>query len=103
MLQNLAQVDNVEHLSLATSGAAAAQGSFSTLTAAKIRDVLIQNTSSSACYVTWGTSAVTASSSSAYLAANANISIANCAYTYFSVIRISSDVNLRITGNGRTR
>lgn len=103
MLEHLAPVTNVEHITLATSGAAAAQGSFSILTTEQVRDVLIQNTTAAACYVTWGTSAVTAASSSAYLAANANISIDNCSYTHFSVIRSVGDVSLRITGNGRNR
>lgn len=93
---------NPEHITITTTTAAATAGNFSTYTTTEIRDVLIQNLSAFACYITWGTTAPTATANSALLTASGSISLENVAYTYFSVIRIASDdVSIRITGVGK--
>jgi len=90
-----------ENLTLTTTGAAAVSDSLSTLTASTMKDALIQNTSAAACYIDFGTSAVTATSSSTYLPANSSLSLETCEFTFFSVIRVAGDVTVRITGIGR--
>ena len=98
----LSKSNTVEHITITTTDANAKAGNFSTLTSSTVKDLLIQNTTANACYVTFGTSAVTATTSHAYLAANASISLEACQFTYFSVIRAAAgDVTIRITGIGR--
>lgn len=101
-LQNLGRSNTVEYLTLTTTGTTAKSGGFSTLTTDTVTDVVIQNLSAQACYITFGTAAVTATSSHLYLAANSSVSLSNSAFAYFSVIRATAtNVSLRVTGIGR--
>ena len=102
-LNNLERSNVAEHISLTTNAATAKNGSFSTLTEDTIVDVVIQNLSAAACYITFGTTTVTATSNDMYLAANASVSLNNTKFVYFSVIRATgTDVTLRITGIGKS-
>lgn len=102
-LQNLGKNNVIEHVSITTTAASAKSGSFSVLTTDGVSDVIIQNLSAAACYVTCGTAQVTATSSHLYLAANASVSFDNVQFTHFSVIRATgTDVTVRITGTGRS-
>ena len=101
-LRNLARGNAVEHITISTSGAAAESGNFSTLTVEHVADVVIQNLSAVACYVTFGLEAVTATTNDLYLAASSSVSLNNVGFIHFSVIRATGvDVDIRITGLGR--
>jgi hypothetical protein len=102
-LQNLGRSNTVEHITLTTTSSAAKNGGFSSLTYENVSDVVIQNISAAGCYVTFGTSSVTATANDLYLAANSSVSLNNSQFVYFSVIRATStNVSLRVTGVGRT-
>lgn len=101
--RSLRRRDEVEHLTLTTTSAAAVSDSFSTLDSTSVNDVLIQNLSAAGCYITFDDdTAVTATDSHTYLPANGTMALDNCAFAYFSVIRsIGTDVTIRVTGIGR--
>jgi hypothetical protein len=101
-LSNLSRRNNVvEHITITTTDANAKSGNFGAgLAACSSMDVVIQNLSSVPCYVTFGVLAATATTGSLYLAANSSVSLSNVTFLYYSVLRVSTDVTVVVTGIG---
>lgn len=91
-----------EHILLTTTDNTAVQKKFSRFTSDTVRDVLIQNNTSSKCYITWGTSVVTATTNHTILPGYSHLSLESVCFTYFSVIREvdGNNVVVHITGIG---
>ena len=99
-LSNLARSNVVEHITLTTTDASAVQNAFIIIASEDLSDVAIQNLSDGGCYITFGTSAVTATINHLYMTGNSSVSLTNTKFNNFSVIRATTDVSVRITGIG---
>ncbi|HNW88146.1 MAG TPA: hypothetical protein PKN48_00655 [Bacteroidales bacterium] len=101
-LPNLSRRNNVvEHITITTTDATAKSGNFgAALGACSSLDVVIQNLSGVACYITFGVTGATATTGSLYLAANGSVSLSNVTFLYYSVLRASTDVTVVVTGIG---
>lgn len=103
-IPNLAKKIYVEYLTLTTTSAAAVSGNFTSSNIARCGtlDVAIQNISAVPAYICFGVSAtvVADTTNSMYLPASGSISLTNVDFRYFSVIRVTDNVSVRITGIG---
>ncbi len=100
-LGNLARSSIVEFLTIQTNDNTAKSANFQTLNKNTVRDTVIQNLTPYGCYITFGISPVTADDTCLFIPGSTSISLDRVAFTYFSVIRSTSDnVKIRISGVG---
>ena len=100
-LRALAKRNAVEYITLETSDDSAKSGNFNNFKKDTISDIIIQNLTSYGCYFKFGIEPVTADDGCLYIPGNSDLSLDNVAFTYFSVLReTTNNVKLRITGIG---
>lgn len=96
----MSRANNVEHLTVTTSGDTSTSGNFSVAKAGSIESVLIENTGANDCYVSWGVTAAAATSSSQLLRSGETLDLDNMRFIYFAIINAVAGSNNTITVTG---